>query len=151
VIQTKKFAYFNKINKAWIFIHIENVFKTLRSRLSCLTFTTLLNYRHVLIIKKLCFALTNCQEIAWRYTKRFHHKWKLIGLILTRENWETHSELYHYASKRPHINSWCVWYTKYDLWCPIKSRLDISVHTFTLETTWTEVNNFNTRFWRVFQ
>lgn len=75
----------------------------------------------------------------------------MVCLVLAGEYWIAHSKLSHYAPKGPHVNCRSVGDPEDDVWCTVKPRLNISVHSFALKTTAAKIYNLDSTLCRIFE
>lgn len=75
----------------------------------------------------------------------------MVCLVLAGEYWIAHSKLSHYAPKRPHVNCRCVGDPQNYVWCTVKPRLNVSVHSLALETTAAKIYNLDSTLCWIFE
>jgi hypothetical protein len=74
-----------------------------------------------------------------------HDARHLVVLRVTREYGISNIQLCHDAAKGPHINGTVVRNPQHDLWCSVKSRLNVSVDALIKEGGAAEVDDFDAR------
>ena len=70
----------------------------------------------------------------------------MILLVFSWEEWLADVELVKDASERPHVDGCSVRDAKNDFRCSVEPTLDVCVDLLVLETTRSEVNDFDARF-----
>ena len=84
------------------------------------------------------------EDLCWRNTANFHNVSQLVNFVFTRKQRISRIELSNDAPKAPHVDSHRVRDAKYDFWCPIESRLNVSVNSLADEAGATIINDLDT-------
>lgn len=67
----------------------------------------------------------------------------MVFLVLTWKQGVTDIQLVKNATKAPHIDGCSVRYSKNNLWCTIKARLDVGVYLFVFKAATSKVDDFD--------
>lgn len=82
------------------------------------------------------------QVLLWR-TKDLHDTGKLLLFVLSGKDRVACEKFCENTTKGPHIDRNAVAHAQDDLWRSVKSRLNVGIHLLILETTGTEIDDFN--------
>lgn len=124
---------------------LQNPSKCLGKRLSLFTSWVCHNNWLIMRIEEELPSTWELKQVDIWNTFNFHNVGKLLHFILTWEEWEPRMKFCKNASETPHIYWSCIWYTKNDLWRPIKAGLYIGVNPLILEATTSIVNDLDAR------
>lgn len=101
--------------------------------------------RIVVLIEKDFSSARSGKDWSWRDALDFHHKGHMIFFVFAGEEWVSDIKFVQNAAKAPHVDCCLIGNSQYNFWCSIKPWLDIGINFLIFKTTWSKINNFDSR------